>query len=188
MPSTSKVRIYVEFFLPFNIILWGSDSSTVSSLIFVVSSSFHFGRDREWNFCRNADFSTLIHPFLLLHHITLFPQVPQSSIISVGFLFNVSVVNIQMWRKPMRFCPGVVPALGYGAGDRGQDPCVCVSFDSWINNFPPALCHQCHAKQWYGRQSLALAEGVIRINFKRRHPDIIIGKTAAWMNWNQRNG
>lgn len=67
-----------------------------------------------------------------------------------------------------------------GTGDRGQDPFVpsAPSFASWINNFPPAPCHQCHEKQGGGRQSPALSEGGIRIYFEGRHADIIItGKT-----------
>lgn len=85
---------------------------------FVVSSSFHFGRDREWNFCRNTDFSPLTHPFSPIDHITWFSPIPRSSIISLGFLFNILVVSIQMWRKDLWGFVQVwslLPALGYGA-------------------------------------------------------------------------
>lgn len=129
MPSIRTLRIFMEFCLLLSLQRsWsGSDSSTVSSLIFVVSSSFHFGRDREWNFCRNTDFSTLIHPFLV----------------------NILVVSIQRWKKGLRcFVQGWshLQTLGYGAGDRGQDACALCAICSFLcqldKQLSTTLCHQ----------------------------------------------
>lgn len=53
--------------------------------------------------------------------------IPRSSIISVGFVFSILVVSIQMWRKDLWGFVQVwshLPALGYEAGGRGQDPCA----------------------------------------------------------------
>lgn len=135
MSSIMKLRIFMEFCLLLS--LQSSDSSTIPSLIFVVSSSFHFGKDRQLNFCRSTDFSKLIHPFLFLHHINLFSPVPPSWI-------PIQHLGCE-YPNGEKTCE-VLSRFGPSSGTEDRIPVPCVppapSIASWTSNFPPVLCHQ----------------------------------------------